>query len=38
MGFLSALDAIAHGGIQQPESYAKKKNYRFDHELGKNNK
>lgn len=35
MGFLSALDAIAHGGIQQPESYVKKKNYTFDKELGK---
>ncbi|KAI7858298.1 kinase-like domain-containing protein [Circinella umbellata] len=35
MGFFSALDAIAHGGIQQPESYTKKKNYRFDHELGR---
>ncbi|KAJ8658355.1 hypothetical protein O0I10_006040 [Lichtheimia ornata] len=35
MGFLSALDAIAHGGIQQPESYVKKKNYTFDKELGR---
>ncbi|KAI8144741.1 kinase-like domain-containing protein [Fennellomyces sp. T-0311] len=35
MGFLSALDAIAHGGIQQPESYAKKKSYQFEHELGR---
>ena len=34
MGFLSALDAIAHGGIQQPESYVKKKNYVFEQELG----
>ncbi|KAI9494901.1 kinase-like domain-containing protein [Zychaea mexicana] len=35
MGFFSALEAIAHGGIQQPESYAKKKNYHFEHELGR---
>lgn len=35
MGLFSALDAIAHGGIQQPESYVKKKNYTFEKELGK---
>lgn len=35
MGFFKALDTIVHGGIQQPESYERKKNYTFLEVLGK---
>lgn len=35
MGLFTALDAIVHGGIHQPESYAKKQEYEFAEELGK---
>ncbi|EIE85865.1 hypothetical protein RO3G_10575 [Rhizopus delemar RA 99-880] len=34
MGFFKALDTIVHGGIQQPESYERKKNYTFLEVLG----
>ncbi|KAI8327911.1 kinase-like domain-containing protein [Chlamydoabsidia padenii] len=34
MGLFSALDAIVHGGIHQPDSYAKKQEYEFAEELG----
>ncbi|KAI8074091.1 kinase-like domain-containing protein [Gongronella butleri] len=34
MGLFSALDAIVHGGVQQPESYEKKQKYEFQEELG----
>lgn len=34
MGLFKALDAIVHGGVQQPESYEKKKNYTFMEVLG----
>lgn len=34
MGLFKALDAIVHGGVQQPESYDKKKNYTFSEVLG----
>lgn len=36
MGLFKALDAIVHGGVQQPESYEKKKNYTFMEVLGIN--
>jgi calcium/calmodulin-dependent protein kinase I len=35
MGFFKALDTIVHGGVEQPESYEKKKNYTFMEVLGK---
>ncbi|KAI9363637.1 kinase-like domain-containing protein [Pilaira anomala] len=34
MGLFKALDAIVHGGVHQPESYDKKKNYTFAEVLG----
>ncbi|ORE02826.1 Pkinase-domain-containing protein [Rhizopus microsporus var. microsporus] len=34
MGFFKALDTIVHGGVGQPESYEKKKNYTFSEVLG----
>lgn len=34
MGFFKALDTIVHGGVGQPESYEKKKNYTFLEVLG----
>lgn len=34
MGFFKALDTIVHGGVEQPESYEKKKNYTFMEVLG----
>ncbi|CAO3636073.1 unnamed protein product [Mucor hiemalis] len=34
MGLFRTLDAIVHGGVQQPESYEKKKNYTFMEVLG----
>lgn len=34
MGFFKALDTIVHGGVEQPESYEKKKNYTFSEILG----
>ncbi|KAI9264769.1 kinase-like domain-containing protein [Sporodiniella umbellata] len=34
MGLFRALDAIVHGGVQQPESYEKKKEYVFSDVLG----
>lgn len=38
MGFFKALDTIVHGGVEQPESYEKKKDYTFAEVLGKINK
>lgn len=35
MGLFKALDAMVHGGVHQPESYDKKKNYTFAEVLGK---
>ncbi|KAI8638749.1 kinase-like domain-containing protein [Parasitella parasitica] len=34
MNIFKALDTIVHGGVQQPESYSKKKNYTFCEDLG----
>jgi calcium/calmodulin-dependent protein kinase I len=34
MGLFKALDSIVHGGVGQPESYEKKKNYTFADVLG----
>jgi calcium/calmodulin-dependent protein kinase I len=34
MGLFKALDTIVHGGVEQPESYEKKKNYIFSEILG----
>ncbi|KAI7866746.1 kinase-like domain-containing protein [Spinellus fusiger] len=34
MGFLHSLSSMVSAGFQQPESYEKKKQYRFTHELG----
>ncbi|KAK4511815.1 uncharacterized protein ATC70_003814 [Mucor velutinosus] len=34
MGLFKALDTIVHGGVQQPDSYDKKKNYTFSEVLG----
>lgn len=34
MGLFKALDAIVHGGVQQPDSYDKKKNYEIKEVLG----
>lgn len=34
MGLFKALDTIVHGGVGQPESYEKKKNYTFSEVLG----
>lgn len=36
MGIFKALDTIVHGGVGQPESYERKKNYTFADVLGKN--
>lgn len=35
MGILQAIDTIVHGGVQQPETYEKKKAYQFGPVLGK---
>ena len=35
MGLFKALDAIVHGGVSQPDSYEKKKEYTFGEILGK---
>lgn len=37
MGLFKALDTIVHGGVQQPDSYDKKKNYTFSEVLGNYN-
>ncbi|KAI7906123.1 kinase-like domain-containing protein [Cokeromyces recurvatus] len=34
MGLFKTLDTIVHGGIQQPDSYDRKKNYKFSEILG----
>lgn len=35
MGFRDKLDTIVHGGVQQPESHERKKNYELGEVLGK---
>ncbi|KAF7727241.1 hypothetical protein EC973_007854 [Apophysomyces ossiformis] len=34
MGFFSTIDALVHGGLQQPQSYSKKSNYQLGADLG----
>lgn len=34
MGLLQTFDTILHGGVQQPTSYIKKRNYEFGDTLG----
>jgi hypothetical protein len=34
MGLFKALDALVHGGVEQPESYDKKKDYTINEVLG----
>jgi hypothetical protein len=34
MGLFKALDTLVHGGVEQPESYDKKKDYTINEVLG----